>query len=252
MVEINELLRTRFDRTSLSEMDSVKLMNRIDIKYIFSIALLPEILLSITENYHVLEIENKFMSSYRTLYFDTPDFNLYLQHHNGKLNRYKIRYRNYIETDQIFFEIKFKTNKGRTLKNRITSQEISDRITESYKLYLEENTPYKPEAFIPALWVYYYRITLVNKCENERLTIDVDLRFSNAQKECAYPGLVIAELKKEKSGYSPFKKAMQNKKIEAISISKYCLGVISTNENIKTNRFKPQLKIINKICHEIK
>ena len=44
---------------------------------------------------------------------------LYHDHHNGKLNRYKVRRRRYIDTDTEFLEVKLKNNKKRTIKSRI-------------------------------------------------------------------------------------------------------------------------------------
>ena len=43
---------------------------------------------------------------------------MFHNHHNGKLNRYKIRFRDYINTKNSFLEVKFKTNKGETIKSR--------------------------------------------------------------------------------------------------------------------------------------
>ena len=43
-------------------------------------------------------------------------------HQNKKLNRYKIRQREYLISDISFFEIKFKSNKGRTIKKRIKTK----------------------------------------------------------------------------------------------------------------------------------
>ncbi len=79
-----------FTPISLAEMDSVKLMNRIDTKYIVSADRLADILSGAKKTYRILEIDNQREFLYRTTYFDTEDYKMYTAHQNGKLNRYKI------------------------------------------------------------------------------------------------------------------------------------------------------------------
>lgn len=89
----------QFNPITLQEMDGVKLMDRTDTKFTFNIQQLPEILEEAKEYYRILEVESNRISRYKTLYFDTEDFDLYNEHHSGKLNRYKIRHRTYVESN---------------------------------------------------------------------------------------------------------------------------------------------------------
>jgi hypothetical protein len=91
-VDLNSVLSS-FQPISLEEMDSVKLMNRTDTKYIFNKSKLPSILESLKNDYRCFFINGTRLSTYKTLYFDTEDFLLYRHHHNGILNRYKLRHR---------------------------------------------------------------------------------------------------------------------------------------------------------------
>ena len=109
-------------------MDSVKLMNRIDTKFVFEIELLKKALQEIKEYYYILEIKGLRMSAYRSLYFDTDEFKFYYEHHNGKTNRNKVRYREYLESGLCFLEVKHKNNKGKTIKKRIKVDKISQQI----------------------------------------------------------------------------------------------------------------------------
>mgnify|MGYP001488528463 CR=1 FL=1 len=104
-------------------MDSVQLMNRTDTKFVFELELLGKVLNEIREYYYVLDINNKRMSAYRSLYYDTNDFEFYFEHHNGKTNRNKVRYREYIDSGLCFLEIKHKTNKGK-ISNKITNNNL--------------------------------------------------------------------------------------------------------------------------------
>jgi len=114
----------KFTSISLEEMDNVKLMNRTDVKYIFNERILADVLDKIKDDYFILSAAGTRMANYITLYFDTKKNKFYLQHHNGKRNRFKVRYRKYVESDLTFFEIKFKNSKGRVIKNRILVDEI--------------------------------------------------------------------------------------------------------------------------------
>jgi hypothetical protein len=236
-----------FDPVSLEEMDSVKLLNRVDTKYIFPLCDLEPVLTKMKSTCRVLEIEGNRQSRYETLYFDTPSNKLYLSHHNGKLNRIKIRYRRYVDCDLSFFEIKSKSNKGRTIKYRIKRKEISEEISGKSEELLREFTSFTPDMLEPSLWVFFSRMTFVNRNMKERLTIDTDLHFKLGQQEKHYPGLVIAELKQERSCSCFWTNLMKEHNIIPFKISKFCIGISSLNPGIKQNNFKPKLHKINKI-----
>lgn len=244
---VNTLLSV-FNPISLAEMDSVKLLDRTDTKFTFNSSRLPEIVHSLKDHYRVLEIENIRITDYETLYFDTPNFELYLRHHNEKLNRYKIRFRKYVNSNLHFFEIKYKNNKSRTIKSRVVRPEIEFNIIESAQKLLEAKTHFTSDALIPKLWVNYSRITFVHKNFEERLTIDLNLTFKNGDDEKKFESLIIAELKRDKaSSKSPFIDIMNAQRIRQNSISKYCLGVTQLFPTIKQNNFKPKILTLNKI-----
>lgn len=239
-----------FSPISLSEMDSVKLMDRTDTKFIFHDSKLPFILNEVQNNYRVLEINNSRISPYETLYFDSEDFDFYLRHHNQKLNRYKVRFRKYVNSNLCFFEVKFKSNKDRTLKERIRQEKMGFLLNGKAKNLIENITKLKAEHLFPKLWANYFRITFVSKQLDERLTIDFNLTFKNETSEKKINNLVIAEVKQEKISFkSPFIRFMYKHHVRSISISKYCLGVTQLFPSVKMNNFKPKLITINKIIY---
>lgn len=232
-------------------MDNVKLMDRTDTKFVFHADQLPDLLKHARENYRILEINSKRIFAYQTLYLDTLDNQMYLAHHNGNLNRFKIRYRKYIESDKAFLEVKFKTNKGRTIKTRIKRKEIEVIGSESAIKFIEKNSPFKYDDLEPKLWSLFSRYTLVHKSVNERITVDVNIHFNNDTGKQELPFLSIAEVKQNKiSGNSDFIKLLTANKIYPEPISKYCLGRILLSNEIKRNRFKIKLLILNKLHHD--
>lgn len=248
MEQINNILNS-FETITLAEMDSVKLMDRTDTKFVFNSSELSTILNQLQPHYKILEINGNKVSKYESLYFDTPKFDLYHKHQTGKLNRYKVRYRKYVESNLNYFEVKFKNNKGRTIKTRVKQDQIDGVIQHKAQELLNEKTIYTSGDLEPKIWVNYSRITLVNKNSPERVTIDINLHFIKDGQVKNINNLIIAEVKQDKASSSPFMKIMKTLHIRQGSISKYCFGIITFFEKIKHNNFKPKLIPIKKITH---
>ena len=248
MQHLNDILKT-FSPITLEEMDEKKLMNRTDTKYVFPESQLPGFLMQLKNDYRVLDVNGVRMSRYESLYFDTEDFDLFHKHHRGKTNRHKVRYRKYVESDLNFFEIKFKSNKGRTIKSRVKQDTIEEKIQDKAEAFLHKKTPMQSTDLLPQFWANYSRITLVNNNLPERVTLDLNLQFRKDDEVYDFKDLVIAEVKQEKLMTSSFWKLMKTHHVRRGSISKYCLGVIRFNNDIKHNRFKPNLRNINKILY---
>lgn len=231
-------------------MDNVKLQDRIDTKFMFKDNILPEVLNRMKEDYYILEINNMRFNHYETLYFDTENFDLYLRHHNGRVNRYKFRARKYVESNLHFFEVKFKNSKGRTIKDRVKRPEIFSYLCDTSHNLVKSLSNVNPDSLVAKLWVNYRRMTFVSKHSEERLTIDTKLTFIDKDQTIPISGLVIAEVKqgsvKDKSA---FVSLMRKYHVQQKSISKYCLGVISLNEKIKQNNFKPTLLYLQKLLN---
>ena len=123
MTPIEQIVQ-QFTPISLKEMEGVELMNRTDTKFVVSLDQLLSILEEVKNTYRILEVNDIRFSHYETLYYDTDEFLFYTRHHNGKKNRWKIRKRSYVDSDVSFLELKFKTNRGRTQKQRTGIPEI--------------------------------------------------------------------------------------------------------------------------------
>ncbi len=248
MADLNNILN-QYEPISLGEMDEVKLLNRVDTKYILSKQDLLSLLPALMSDYRPLEVNGVRNSGYRTLYYDTPEHLLYLQHHNGRLNRFKIRYRKYLESDLCFLEIKKKI-KGRTVKERIKIADFELAFSSSSKTFVEEAVETDVSAFIPSMWNSFKRITLVNRNHPERLTLDNELTFEMNGEQHKMDNLIIAELKQGKLNRdSKFVQVMKERRLRPMRVSKYCVGTILLNRDLKYNRFKEKLININKITN---
>ncbi len=161
---------------SLSEMADVSLLNRIDTKYLFPMSELIPILGQVEDQYRILDINQVRLNRYHTVYYDEPDFTLYKQHHNQHADRYKVRARQYVDTNLAFFEIKHKTNKKRTIKSRL---ELNETVLHTNEVndFIDTYVPVGSNQMEQKLWNDYLRLTLVGKSQIERVTIDLDLSF---------------------------------------------------------------------------
>ncbi len=237
------------DPITLEEMSGIRLMNRIDTKFLVNVRNLPTLLEMAKQDYYVQRIGDLRKAFYRTLYYDTPTATMYVVHQDGKLNRQKIRVREYVESNLMFLEVKKKNNKGRTSKKRITITDENVLHNEEAIAFLDEKSKFKMNEIDFRLRNSFFRITLVNKEKSERLTIDFNINFENCVTgvKNTIPKLCIVEVKQDGNAHSHFKDYLASLRIKKRSISKYCLGMVLTDPSLKYNRFKEKIRYINKL-----
>jgi len=239
-----------FDSITLGEMDQVKLMNRTDLKFWFHSDNLPGLLEMVKNDYFLLHIGGENKLPYATTYFDTENNRMFAAHHNGKLNRFKIRKRSYVNSGISFLETKFKNNKGRTIKKRIPSSHGQDKFTSTEAQFIDSHTPFYTKELTPSLGNNFSRLTLVNKNFKERCTIDLDIEFKVSDRVVTLDNLVIVEIKSDgKSTASPLALALRENRIKTSGFSKYCVGRSVTDPLLKKNAFKQKIRSIEKVTN---
>ncbi len=235
---------------SLDEMSGIKLMNRTDTKFVTNKAKLAQLLELTQGQYFAQQIEGSRIANYQTTYWDTPLHRFFLEHHNGRAPRQKIRVRTYLDSDTTFLEVKTKNNHGRTKKKRITvpSQERQDVVDAGGSEFTQKLTGATFDDILPTVQNQFQRITLVNYGKTERLTIDFNVAFHNYETEHdAQTGqLVIIELKRDGNVFSPVLDLLRQLRIKPSGFSKYCIGSVMTNVSLKNNLFKEKLVRIRK------
>lgn len=243
---------------TLGEMDSIKLMNRIDSKYLTDEAHLVEILRDAAEaGYRVLETEGQKLSLYDSIYYDTASLKMFSDHHNRRLKRQKVRTRCYVDSRLAFLEIKRKNNKGRTSKKRIAIplKELQDFSSDAAACeYLSQKSWFTAPELSPEMETIFSRITLVNPAKTERLTIDTCLQFNNLRTglSASLRDAVIIELKQDGRAESQMKRILLDHRIKQVRISKYCVAVTLTDPAARSGRFKSKVRAIEKtINHKI-
>lgn len=234
---------------TLEEMSGIKLMNRTDQKYLATLTQLEQLLAMAQGKYFVQEIDGKRVNPYRTVYLDTPDEEMYLAHHNQRLTRQKIRVRTYLDSDTTFLEVKNKNNHGRTKKKRMEVHSLDTLVADGGDELLLKHARYTLSQLVPKVENRFERITLVNLDKTERLTIDTHVKFHHWEtgRDNTYDRLVIIELKRDGNVYSPVLDILRTLRIHPSGFSKYCIGTVLTNSDIKQNLFRPKLRKIEKL-----
>ena len=167
-----------------------------------------------------------------------------------KLNRYKIRFRDYIKSKKTFLEIKFKSNKGVTKKTRINVPFQEKKINKICKNFIETNSPYLTNNLFIKVKNNFERITLVNLISKERVTFDFNLKFSNPilGTKAKLDNVGIIEIKREKGNKkSQLLSILKSKRIRPTRFSKYTIGSCLLDSNLKYNNFKKKLLFVNKL-----
>lgn len=246
---LDEALLKGFASISLEEMEQVRLMNRIDTKYVTHISKVERLLALATGHYLIQEIDGQRNMPYATCYFDTDDADMFYQHQRGKKTRQKIRRRVYEGSSTTpFLEIKSKSNKGRTSKKRVAMEE-GTRI-DDYAEFLETHSCYSHSGLRPKMENHFYRITLVNKAMTERVTIDTALEFHNlgTGRRVSLPAIGIIECKRDGlADVSPMKSLLRELRIHEGGFSKYCIGMCVTDPALHHNRMKVKIRAVSKI-----
>ena len=239
-----------FSSISLKEMKKVSLMNRTDTKYLLPAVLLPKVLELAVNEYHIQEINGKRSVDYSTIYFDTEDYAMYRAHAIGRKVREKIRVRTYVDSGLTFLEVKNKNNKGRTDKQRIKVQGVSSLKEDGGDVFLRNNSWYELSQVRPLLESGFQRVTLANKNFTERITIDCNVRFRQVitGQKADLEGIAIVEVKRGRHSYSPMADILHSLHVNPASLSKYCVGIVLTGNEVRWNRFKPTLRLVSKLA----
>ncbi len=241
-----------FNSIRLEELDKVKLMDRIDTKYLLPANRVPYLLDLMKGRYRVLEICKQRISSYTTVYFDTPDFLFFRQHVTERTGRFKIRFRTYNSTGNTFLEIKRKTKKGRTVKWRIENSPSERFFDETAKDFIKTRAAFDPGSLRQVLENNFTRITFTGFDTPERITLDLDLTFTTQEGGSAeLPMIAILELKSQGvAARSPFSAMIKQFSVYPSAFSKYCTGCAILYDLPLKGILKPKILLLNRIENE--
>lgn len=236
-----------FEPVTLEAISQIPITGRRDTKFVLPAEQLIPVLQAFKPHYKALFISDRCILNYYTHYFDTPGFEMYTAHHNGKLKRFKVRKRTYQATQDTFLEVKIKKNNGRHLKLRLPSTPFSGLDQADF---IRAHTGYEPLHLASTVEMTYDRITLMASKGTERVTIDLNLVFFNKTDRFPMEKLMIIEVKQLSPGKTEALNVLESLDARPCSVSKYCLGVNHLYPHLKKNKFKQLLIQLNNLNHE--
>ncbi len=246
-----DTILSKFRPVEISDITHATLQNRKESKYLLTTHQALDLLGHLPETYQIFEVDGKQVQTYSTTYYDSPEFQLYLAHHNGRKPRYKVRTRSYIGSDLTFLEVKEKKNTGRTIKHRLQTEGLVTRLGSDIREFLSSCFPFDYAEYKPVLINEYRRITLVSAVHPERITLDIDLTFRSGSTDILLPDIVIAEIKRSSDHTSsPALEYLNVMRLRPRGFSKYCIGIsLLYGDFVKHNNFRMVLRILNKLTN---
>ena len=227
------------------------LQKRVDTKFILDCDALRQVLDQVKEHYGLLTAEGATAAQYKTLYFDTLNYDCLREHHRGRRPRHKIRIRHYLDRKLSYLEIKNKTNANQTVKARQQIPFLQEAIGEGEREFIDEHNPIAAEALRPSLRTDFHRITLVGLETMERATFDLDLSFQKSSEDARLPGAVIAEIKQDRyRARSPIMLALRQARVLPESISKYCTAATLLLPSVPMQRYLPKVRSLRNMLRD--
>lgn len=220
-----------------------ELLTRTDRKYVLT-ANQAAHLFERCDNLEVVTVNGLAQSNYESVYYDTPDLRSYTDAAHSRRRRYKVRTRTYLDTDTTLVEVKVKSGRGETIKERIPSTAAARiQLSESEQHFvastLERNGISQPSRLVenmaPALTTTYKRATLLAP-DGSRTTIDTRLACARAHENVEFPDLVLIETKSTSTA-TPIDKLLWNGGHRPQSVSKFAAGIALLEPALHANKW---------------
>lgn len=243
-MKLMDCLHKDFRHHSLEQQDQAALMDRCELKYLLPVSQLATLLPAWAGTYSSLSHNGYLLHDYNSLYLDAPDARFYLQHHNGKRERHKLRWRHYQSSDEVYFELKKRLRSQHTVKQRVRVPQLGRWNTECADL-LSDHPALQLTNWQPVLQVKYQRFTLLNRAATERITVDINLSYtdvrhgSEAQALILKPWAIVEIKTPQKPLTSWLARQLRESGIRPRALSKFALGRALLDRTLKQNAFKP-------------
>ena len=220
------------------------LQTRVDRKYIINTEICNRLIEEVQVQGRVLEIDGERSTIYQSIYFDTPNLDLYKDAAYKRRPRFKTRTRFYQQTNTAMLEVKTKDGRGKTVKKR-TPHNVNEvhQLTSTGKTFIdkvigEQGASHNLHATLTS---QYQRTTIVDPQTSTRITCDEYLTCTDWEKQSISLPLCIVETKS--SGQpSPFDKWLWENGNRPTRISKYCTALAVLHPELPANKWHKTIK----------
>jgi len=230
-----------------SLIEARSLQQRVDRKYLLAASDITSVLARLQQSHCVVRAGEHGWARYDSIYFDTPDRDLYHAHRCGRRPRYKVRIRHHVDRALSFLEIKRKDRSGRTTKHRLALPYRHDTLGPHEKTFIDAHAALNSTPLLPRVAISFQRLTLVGSAINERVTLDRDLMLGAGTGVEPLGRVVIAEVKQSHYlNHSGAVAGFRHIHAREVALSKYCLATLLVAP-VPANVFKPALRALDRL-----
>jgi hypothetical protein len=237
---------------SLGDLDAIAALQvRNDRKYVVDETTVDLMLGELADGLQILQIDGLRTFNYRSVYFDTSNFDLHHAAASGRRRRFKVRTRIYEDSAQVMLEVKTKDGRGRTVKERLDYDlDNSSQLTPEGRRFVQvvlasSDVPVTDEVLNEmglhaVLTTAYRRSTIVHETSGTRATIDRALVCSATDGRSTSLDAVIVESKSPKAA-GPVDRWMWAHGHRPLKISKYSTGLAALHPELPSNKWRRTL-----------
>ena len=237
---------------SLADLDAIAALQvRNDRKYVVDETIVDLMLCELASGLQILQIDGLRTFNYRSVYFDTSNFDLHHAAAGGRRRRFKVRTRTYEDSAKVTLEVKTKDGRGRTVKERLDYDiDNSSRLTPEGRRFLQmvlasSDVPVTDEVLNetglhPVLTTAYRRSTIVHETSGTRATIDSALVCTATDGRSTSLDAVIVE-SKSPTAAGPVDRWMWAHGHRPVKISKCSTGLAALYPELPSNKWRRTL-----------
>lgn len=231
------------------------MLTRVDRKYLLTATSADRFVDALPSWISVLDIDTSRHFGYRSTYFDTPDHAAYTSAGRRRRRRFKVRVREYLDTDSAWLEIKTRGPRGTTVKQRIAHVGAPDQLGDDGRRFVAATfrdarvDGVDAHQLTPVLETSYRRMTLhvpgrEPGRQSTRATIDTALSWLDLVDDIRLdlPKLVFVETKGGPAP-SPADRILWQLGHRPQVVSKYAIGLATLHPDLPALKWHRTLNL---------
>jgi hypothetical protein len=220
------------------------LQTRVDRKYVMVPETFERLVDRLADDHRVLEIDGRRAFAYESTYFDDASRSSYLDAAHSRPSRYKVRTRTYVDSGECMLEVKRRSGRGETVKERVPYPPAdSGLLTAAGRAFVATVVPsLAVDELRPVLRSTFERVTLVDRGAGARMTCDAGLVCSAPDGGAVHlDGYVLLETKSPGPA-TPADRVLWGEGVRPATISKFCVGIAALDPTLPANKWNRTLR----------
>jgi hypothetical protein len=213
------------------------LLTRVDVKFELPRLRLPALLNRLADSHTLLRAAGHLAASYATIYFDTDDRRLLIDHLRGRRPRHKLRVRHYLDRELSFLEVKTKTAGNRTVKLRRGRAYGGNGLSAEEQRWAAGHTGIS-QPFTASGWTTCQRLTLLGSTSEARVTVDLNVALGTASGARSLRETALIEVKLARAHGDPgLLRVLRGAGARELNLSKYVAAMMTDSPRLPRARF---------------